>query len=469
MKKLLVSAIILFVYYIGFAADFYENGFAYSVISDLENLCAIEANEESPYNGAIVIPSVAHNNGKDYQVYQISENAFSQCDGVTSLTIPATLKAIKDDCFAGCTSLSKIIIEDSDNPLSFGRTTTGSSGSSKGLFRDAALNEIYIGRNLSYYYNGNSGYYGPFDGGFAENEYIKVSFGELVTEVAPYVCAYSSGISELKLGSNIKSIGASAFNQALNITSLILPEAIETIGTNAFYGNLSIHDVVFGVNIKTISAYAFSSCSGLASVYCYATTPPAATNAAYSYHVANARLRVPAESVKLYKSNSMWKEFGEILPFGGTEHFYPSKYNLSIIFPENGKISQTVAEGSTVIFNVKPFSGWQIHSINLNGDDLTTKLSDNGDIEIGPINADSELNVVFSSSSSAINTVNDELSPTVSVNNHTVTIKGEYNSMELYNTAGQLINRGKNSSFDIETAGIYILKIDGQSYKFLIN
>ena len=118
-------------------------------------------NEDSPYEGNLVIPSTAHFEGKEYQVYQIEEQAFSNCTGLTSLTIPASLKSIKNDSFENCTGLSKIIIEDSNEPLSIGRRS-GSGTSMTSLFYYAPLVELYIGRNLTYYVNGNGGFYGPF-------------------------------------------------------------------------------------------------------------------------------------------------------------------------------------------------------------------------------------------------------------------------------------------------------------------
>lgn len=255
MKKyFLVLSLLLIVRLFGFSADFVDNGFAYKIISELENLCSIEANEEDPYQGDVVIPSTVQFNGKEFQVYQIGEHAFSLCDGITFLTIPPSLKSIRNNSFDGCSNLRKIIIEDSNLPLAIGRRTGGTSMTA--LFYYAPLEEVYIGRDLTYEVNGDKGIYGPFSQRFTEERKhnVAVSFGEYVTTIPSYLFAYRGDVNKLTLGHNIKSIGPSAFNQSLVISSIIFPESIETIGTNAFYGNSTLSDIVLGANVKTLSA-----------------------------------------------------------------------------------------------------------------------------------------------------------------------------------------------------------------------
>ena len=427
-------------------------------------------NEDSPYEGNLVIPSTAHFEGKEYQVYQIEEQAFSNCTGLTSLTIPASLKSIKNDSFENCTGLSKIIIEDSNEPLSIGRRS-GSGTSMTSLFYYAPLVELYIGRNLTYYVNGNGGFYGPFSqkNTLEENVELKVQFGNYVTEIPSCLFAYRENISKLVFGDNITSIGASAFNQSLLLTSIVIPESVETIGTNAFYGNHTLKDVVLGANLKTINAYAFSACSGITSVYCYAVEPPTANNAAYSYDVMHTRLRVPAESLDKYKSSTTWKEFGEVLPLGGQEHFYPSKYKISILLPDNGIISQKVNEGTNLTLNIQPTSGWTIHSFRVNGVERLSDISNNRDYETGPITSDVEISAVFKDSASSADVYKDHTdNVSIRVDGRIVDIIGDYDFMELYNVNGELILSGYRNNIEISTPGIYIIKVDGQSYKFMI-
>jgi len=49
----------------------------------------------------------------------IEEKAFSYCESIESFTIPSTLHMIGADVFEGCSKLSKLVFEESDNPLYF--------------------------------------------------------------------------------------------------------------------------------------------------------------------------------------------------------------------------------------------------------------------------------------------------------------------------------------------------------------
>lgn len=63
------------------------------------------------YNGAggdVVIP--AQING--IRVAEIESRAFENCTGLTSITIPGSVKSIGDDAFANCVNLSSVTIED---------------------------------------------------------------------------------------------------------------------------------------------------------------------------------------------------------------------------------------------------------------------------------------------------------------------------------------------------------------------
>ena len=60
---------------------------------------------DTPYTGAITIPSTAtitDGSDKTLQVVSIEENAFKDCMGLTSISIPASVKSIGSNAFSGC-------------------------------------------------------------------------------------------------------------------------------------------------------------------------------------------------------------------------------------------------------------------------------------------------------------------------------------------------------------------------------
>jgi len=62
------------------------------------------------YSGNVVIPEKVTYNGKTYSVTSIGQNAFHDCSGLTSVTIPNSVTKIGDLAFQNCTGLTSITI-----------------------------------------------------------------------------------------------------------------------------------------------------------------------------------------------------------------------------------------------------------------------------------------------------------------------------------------------------------------------
>ena len=85
----------------------------------------------------------------------LSYGCFKGCSALSEINIPKNVTAINNSVFEGCTSLKKVTMEDSEEELSL------ASNYSSPLFADCPLDEVYIGRNISY--NKTSSYgYSPF-------------------------------------------------------------------------------------------------------------------------------------------------------------------------------------------------------------------------------------------------------------------------------------------------------------------
>ena len=67
---------------------------------------------ENEYSGNVVIPASVTYNGKTYSVTSIGKEAFEDCTGLTSVTIPNSVKSIGDYAFGG-TSLTSVTIPNS--------------------------------------------------------------------------------------------------------------------------------------------------------------------------------------------------------------------------------------------------------------------------------------------------------------------------------------------------------------------
>jgi hypothetical protein len=65
------------------------------------------------YTGNVVIPKSVTYNGTTYSVTRIGGGAFQYCSGLTSVTIPNSVKSIDGSVFSYCTGLTGVIIPSS--------------------------------------------------------------------------------------------------------------------------------------------------------------------------------------------------------------------------------------------------------------------------------------------------------------------------------------------------------------------
>ena len=70
-------------------------------------------NNNNFVSGDVVIPSSVTNNGTTYSVTSIGDAAFSDCSGLTSVTIPNSVTSIGEGAFLECSGLTSITIPNS--------------------------------------------------------------------------------------------------------------------------------------------------------------------------------------------------------------------------------------------------------------------------------------------------------------------------------------------------------------------
>ena len=99
------------------AYDVKIDGIYYNLIS--KGKTAEVTSGEEKYSGEVVIPSSITVEGQEYPVTSIGEDAFSDCSGLTSVTIPNSVTSIGVCAFYECRGLTSVTIPNSVTSIGY--------------------------------------------------------------------------------------------------------------------------------------------------------------------------------------------------------------------------------------------------------------------------------------------------------------------------------------------------------------
>jgi len=141
-------------------------------------------------------------NGNSYEIWQY---AFSRCQNLTSITIPASVTSIGEGAFSGCENLTTVT--------------------------------------------------------FADNSQL--------TRIDNYTFGSCHGLTSIIIPASVTNIGESAFSNCTSLTAVALGEnsQLTTIGTRAFSWCDSLTAIILPVNVMSIGENAFEYCYNLFFVY----------------------------------------------------------------------------------------------------------------------------------------------------------------------------------------------------------
>lgn len=154
------------------------------------------------------------------------------------------------------------------------------------------------------------------------------------------------------------------------------------------------------------------------------------------------------------------------------DYVEPNPILLTIKQAENGCTKMVVNKWETYKFFIEPSEGWTLHSVELNGEDITNRIGDDGALKLSEISENTTLFITFESNASSVKAIDSSRAKVYGADN-SIVISGanEGENIQIYDDAGLLIETEKatSNSMRIPLAnGIYIVKLDGKTVKVAI-
>ena len=286
-----------------YSDDATNNGFTF-MITDAEKHECQAVHYDKSLGGDVVIPSTVAINGTDYTVTGIATKTFYNCDKITSLTIPATMREIGEEFLGYNTRLERITVEDG-----------------------------------SRYYKDIDGILYTADGATLlkcpEHYFDPVAVPDGVRTIAERAFL-SSNITSVVLPNTLNEIGYLAFGYCKHLTKVTIPASVTTLGRTVFggchylkyakiesevvgeymfYDCTSLQDIILSPKVNKVGKEAFSLHSNYSTtIYALNATPPQCEGelSDNANNIAKFTLKVPYESKDAYTNDAIWGKVSTI-------------------------------------------------------------------------------------------------------------------------------------------------------------
>ena len=205
-------------------------------------------------------------------VTSISQGVFDRCTSLTSITIGAGVMElggiiigagvmeIEDIIFAGCNSLTNIIVDENNQCY---KSIDGNLYSKDGK----TLVKYAIGKTDTCFIIPDTVTDIAYWAFYQCSTITSIMISNGVTSIGDYAFAYCTNLTSITIPESVTNIGESGtFIGCTSLTTVTIPDSVTSNLYNMFNGCTGLTSVTIGKNVTMIDAMAFSACTNLTSV-----------------------------------------------------------------------------------------------------------------------------------------------------------------------------------------------------------
>ena len=350
----------------------------------------------------------------------ICSGAFSNCDYLETVNLHDMEGSISESAFYYCRNLKGIDIPNTVtsigegcfqycNSLAYANIGSGILSLPDDCFQGTALTEIRIPQTVAEIgdnvFNGCS----SLANVYIENRQTELVLGSNDSDPMFSDCPLDS----VYIGGNISydtssSSGYSPFYRNTSLRAVNITDQETEISTNEFYGCSNLQRVELGDDIASIGDYAFSGCSAIE-----------------SFTFGNSLLTIGQEAFSDCTAMTQLISRTEVPPVCGTQALDDiNKWNCTLLVPDKSIDAYKTADQWKEFFFIESSSVGNIVA------DECAVWVENGKLMFGGFPTDTQVNI--------------------------------------YNIAGQLVHSGEMESCPNMPTGLYIVAINGLTYKILV-